>query len=459
MATVKRIIVVLPGAMVARNWLSTGLLERLAREPDLAVTLVTADDKDADVARRLGLAWEPMLRASGGLRTLQWRVKASYLLHLASVFRFNAIQRFRGAQQRLRQSRRLRGLALRDGVPAYAIFGWPFATSSSALSALLSLQKSLWRTCAPVARLFDRTDPALLVIGHMQNSFVLPYVLAAKARGIPVLGAIGSWDQPTTKGPLVVHADRILAQSRSVAGQLQRYHGVEPERVEVTGWLQMDPLVRPPTVSDRSDLLRSLGLSPRHRYILLGSSPERLGHNEPTIARDLAATLPRQADCSLVIRAHPNDRNWRERFGSLHAPPHVVVLGPELANMERMADQIRHAHAVLSPAGSILLDSAALDRPAIALAFENEDEPYDDRLARRYEMEHWAELIDSGGVLMARTQADLERLVNEALDDPGLGAEGRIRLRENHLAPLDGAVAERTVAAIRKAAGLEASVT
>jgi hypothetical protein len=74
-------------------------------------------------------------------------------------------------------------------------------------------------------------------------------------------------------------------------------------------------------------------------------------------------------------------------------------------------------------------------------------------------MEHWAELIDSGGVLMARTQADLERLVREALDDPGLGAEGRIRLRENHLAPLDGAVAERTVAAIRKAAGLEASVT
>jgi len=448
----KRVLIVLPGAMVVRNWFSTGLLEKLGQQPDIAITVVTPDAGDAAVAERAGVVWRPLLRVAGSPWMTRLRVMASFALHLVIVFRFNTIAGFRGAAQRLQQSRRLRRLALRDGVPAFSFFGWPFPRSRWLLHGLLRLQGVLWRRCAQVEGMLDQLDPALIVIGHVQNSFVWPYAVAAQTRRIPVLGIIGSWDQPTTKGPLVPYVGRILAQSRNVAHHLTCYHGVDQSRIDVVGWIQMDPLVKPKQAASRADLLATLGLSSGHRYVMLGSSPERLGHNEPAIARNLAAALAQHPDCALVIRAHPNDRNWQARFGSLHSPPHVVLLPPEFGEMERMADQIRHASAVLSPAGSILLDAAVLDVPAIALAFENDDEPFADRLARRYEMEHWADLVETGGMSLARNQDELERLVHDVLSDSGFGADGRARLRERHLEPLDGDVGERIVAAIRSAA-------
>jgi hypothetical protein len=118
-----------------------------------------------------------------------------------------------------------------------------------------------------------------------------------------------------------------------------------------------------------------------------------------------------------------------------------------------MAAQIRYAAALLSPAGSILLDAIALDTPAVALAFENEDEPYDDRLARRYEMEHWAELVAGGGISLARSQRELKCLVIAAISDRNHGADQRARVRAKYLEPLDGGVADRIVAAISRAAG------
>jgi hypothetical protein len=116
--------------------------------------------------------------------------------------------------------------------------------------------------------------------------------------------------------------------------------------------------------------------------------------------------------------------------------------------MRVMADQITHAAAVLSPAGSILLDAIGLDTPAIALAFENEDEPYYDRLARRYDMEHLRSLTETGGVELARNHAELARLVGQALTDRDRNSEKRAKLRAVLLEPLDGCSAERLVAAI-----------
>jgi hypothetical protein len=398
-----------------------------------------------------GLAWRPLLRIGGSRLLTRWRLAAGYLLHLVLVFRFNAIRGFSGAAQRLRQNRRLRRLALKDGVPAFSLFGWPFPKSRWLLERLAGLHASAWQRFGEVEHLFDELKPDLLVLGHVQNHFSAPYALAASARGIRILGAVGSWDQPTTKGPLLPGISGLLAQSRAVASQLIEHHDVSADAIEIVGWPQMDLFVRGGPSQPRAEVLAALQLDHDRRYVLMGASPERLGHNEPRIAGDLAAALVQQ-ECALVIRIHPNDRTWRERFLPLHRPPHVVVLPPELGAMQRMAAQIRNAAVLLSPAGSILLDAIALDTPAIALAFENDDEPYDDRLARRYEMEHWAELVASGGIRLAGSQGELEELVIATLSDRSSGAEQRARVRAQFLEPLDGGVADRIVTAITRAA-------
>jgi UDP-N-acetylglucosamine 2-epimerase len=203
----------------------------------------------------------------------------------------------------------------------------------------------------------------------------------------------------------------------------------------------------------RGAQLDALGLPAHFRYVLMGAYQERLGRHEPELCRQMAAMLAGQGDCALVIRCHPIEPQWRERFGRLHRPPHVVVLPPELGNFERLANQIRHAEIVLSSAGTILLDAIALDTPAIAIALEDESEPYFDRVARRYDMEHWAALVKTGGLPLARSPAELASLIVETLADRQRDAAGRARLVAAHLDPLDGRAAERIVAAIVAAAG------
>ena len=197
-------------------------------------------------------------------------------------------------------------------------------------------------------------------------------------------------------------------------------------------------------------ILAELGLPSDYRYVLMGAYPERLGHHEPALCARLAQTLARQDKCALVIRCHPLDIKWKERFYALHGPPNTIVIAPELDNLMRMANQIRHAELVLSSAGTILLDAIALDTPAVAIAMEDKTEPYYDRVARRYDMEHWAAVVATGGLPLARSPEELMSIIGETLADRQRDAEGRRRLRAEHLEPLDGRSAERLVDAIAR---------
>jgi hypothetical protein len=446
-----RILLVLPSAMMARNWLSTDAGAQLGRDPALQVTVVTPDASDRAAAEAAGLSWQPLLRPRDLSAIDRLRFMGGYLLHMSLVHRFNAIAGFRGARERLKQSWPLRRIAIREGLPASRWFGFPLPRSRALYRWLTALYRSGWQRQRAVESLFDRLRPDLVVLGHIQTHFTMAYALAARARGVPTIGMVGSWDQPTTKGPIHPGIGRYLVQGQGVADELGRYHGVQADAVEAVGWVQMDPYRQPDIMTSRDAVLSDLGLPAGARYILFGAYPERLGRHEPALCADIAAGLASR-DCALVVRCHPIDQGWRARFGSLHRPPHVVVLPPELGDLKRLAGQVGHAEMVLSSAGTILLDAVALDTPAVAIAFEDESEPYFDRIARRYDMEHWASLLKTGGMPMARDIGELMTVIGETLEDRDRDAQGRARLVTDYLAPLDGAAGRRIAAAISSAA-------
>ena len=239
------VLIVLPAPMIARNWLSTSVLDLLAARRDMDVTIVTSEAGDQAIVESKGLQWRAMLRGKRVQGFERARYYAGYLLYLVLANRFNAISSFRGARERLKQSRALRRIALKDGLPASPWFGFPLPRSRLLFHGLQRLYQSRLMHFAEADATLDAVRPALIVLGHVQNHFTMPYALAAKKRGVPILGAIGSWDQPTTKGPLSPALGRLLAQSRAVADELVRYHGIAPGRIEVVGWTQMDLYRRP----------------------------------------------------------------------------------------------------------------------------------------------------------------------------------------------------------------------
>jgi hypothetical protein len=275
-------------------------------------------------------------------------------------------------------------------------------------------------------------------------------VVAARSAGVRSLGINGSWDQPTTKGPLCPGIDRLLVQNEQVREELRVHHGTPDERIATVGWPQMDPYARPETFVERATFLRQCGYGDEERYIVFAANPGRLSQYEVEIAAWIADALRdgRLGPARLYLRCHPNDQHWRDRFGELASHPAVTIESPRLADLAQLANLVRHAEVVVASAGSINLDAIALDTPTIGLAWEDASQPYWDRQARLYDLEHLAAVADQEGFPLAHGFAELAVLIKEALTERARRGPGRRALRERFIEPLDGRGAERIAAQI-----------
>ncbi len=459
----RRILVVLPSPMMARNFLHSGALALLGMRPGTSITVVSPNPDDRALALEAGATWVPYFHprrwhgdrnpswAAGVLRWSRYlRYLAGLALHMALTYRFNSRCGFRGFAARLRQSWRQRRIYLREGLPMSRVFGFPWPRSSRLYELMYQVYYAGWQGFGPVDKLFDDVRPDLVIMSMVQTHMVTPYAVAAVRHGVPVFGINGSWDQPTTKGPLCPGVRRIAVQNDIVRDELVRYHGVDAECIAVIGWLQMDAFARG-VIPDRDAVCRRLGMSPGQRYVLFAANAPRLGLHEPEVFRDLitrrqAGALP--PDVVLVCRCHPQDRDWHRRWGWAVGIEGVIVEPPDLGPLEHLAALVRHASVVLASAGSINLDAVALDTPTIGMAWEDGRLPYWDRSARAYELEHLVGLRTSRGMMFARDLDELVSCCSRYLADRDADADARAELRQRYLYRLDGKAAARLVAEI-----------
>ncbi|MDX1975776.1 MAG: CDP-glycerol glycerophosphotransferase family protein [Rickettsiales bacterium] len=442
-----RLAVILPYDMTARHLLETDFVSLLAQQSSVEQVHIVAR-----AAPVLPANWQyaPLVRPFRSQPKTLWadsKLVLGHMLHQILICRFNLLREFQGFADRLKQSGALRKQEIKEGHPSSRLFAFPFPRSLKLYGWLLKSYWGQWQRHPAVEAWFDQAQPDLVVLGHIQNPFITPYILAARARGIPLMGMNGSWDQPTTKGPLAPCLSAILVQNEHIKDELMRYHGVNAEKIRVCGWPQMDHYARY-IPSDRSAFLRSIGLPETARYILFGAYSERLGRHEPRVFDALARALQKDEfgeQVWLYVRAHPLDRQWQKRLGYLRGLPRVVLEPPNLGDLEHLTQLVQHASMVVASAGTILLDAAALDVPAIALAYEDETQPYYDRPARRLEMEHYAAVLATGGMWKVHNVAELKQAILGYLENPFYHASERQALRAQFLEPLDGGAAQRIV--------------
>ena len=469
-----RAALVLPNAMAARNTLETPLLGELAAS-GLELTLLTPQEQDREPIQAAGghLSWlcldqpfspvpgldqgGPALAGRRLLHRLAQRLWGPWAGFANLVYRFNEVSGFVGHRIKKdlppqRQERE--GLA---GNYCSPHLGRPWPGSRALLNLVKRLYYTTWYSEPACEAFLDRFRPHLLVLHHLQNQAVRPWACAARRRGLPVLGLVGSWDQPSTKGPLCPGVSRYVVQSRRMAWELERWHQVPPELVEVVGWPQMDFYRAPGVIKPREELCARLGLPPQRKLLVLGANSARLGAHEPAVARHLARRLAQGAypgPASLVLRPHPHDDDtWQERLGVLHDPPQVVVLPPQKGDLAFLANLLAHAQVVLATAGTICLDAIALDTPVVALALDGDQPvPYHQSVGRCYKMDHYAPVVASGGLRLAGDWNQLDAAVTTYLNDPSADAAGRDACRAQQLEPFDGQASVRLAGLIQSMA-------
>ena len=295
-----------------------------------------------------------------------------------------------------------------------------------------------------------RKECPLLVLGNTQTFQSTPFVLAAKRLGLPVVGYIASWDHAVGKGIVPPHLDRYLVQNEIMRDDLSRYHGIPPERVDVTGWPTSDVYHRRHSRGEYEALLHRLGVDAAKPVVFVVGNVFHNAPYEHVFLERLAAwaSLPENSvRFSLLLRPHPHDKEWRTRYaGALDRG--VAAQEATYTDLDDLTVLLQHVSCVVAHAGTVLLDAIANDRPSVCVLYDEGAPEGEHRAEQNVTGKHYEALLDSGCFYPARSFEQVVDGLERALSDPAEQHDERVRATERVLGRIDGRAAERVTAAV-----------
>ena len=299
-----------------------------------------------------------------------------------------------------------------------------------------------------------RADRPAVVFSNVQMQAAVPYIVAARRLGLPLVGYVASWDHTVGKGVISPHLDRYVVQNDVMRDDLVRYHDIDRARVIVTGWPQTDVFHVARARSAYESVVRRYGLDPGQPVVLvMGNTPTNAPYEGRFVERLVAWRDQTSGAPQLLFRHHPRDREWRERFAPALTNSGTAVQEPSYTDLETLATLLQHGDCVVANAGTILLDALVNDRPAVCVLYDEGAPAGESWALKNVVGKHYRELVDSGAFLRADRFEDVVAGIERCLAEPGELADERRRVVQAVVGDVDGRAAERVVAAIAGSVG------
>ena len=290
-----------------------------------------------------------------------------------------------------------------------------------------------------------------LVVTNLQAHVSMPYLVAARRLRIPVVGYVASWDHTVGKGVVSPHLDRYIVQNETMRTELERFHGIDPQRITVTGWPQTDVYHRKRPREAYAELLRRYDLhADRPLVLFAGNTPDNAPYEGALVRRLLEWWRASGANerFSLLFRPHPRDNHVLDRFGAAVDAAGAAVQLPSYTDLDDLATLLQHVDGVVCNAGTILLDAVANDRPVVCVLFDEGAPPGERWADRNIVGDHYLRLAQSRAFIEAFDFDELVAGVERALANPSELADERAAITRELMGTVDGRAAERVVDAI-----------
>jgi UDP-N-acetylglucosamine:LPS N-acetylglucosamine transferase len=296
-----------------------------------------------------------------------------------------------------------------------------------------------------------REERPAIALANTQMHSVVPFILAGRRLGLPVIGHIASWDHTVGKGIVAPELRRYIVQNDVMRQDLVRFHAVDPARIVVTGWPQTDVFHRKRPRRDFEAVVRELALDPARPVVLvMGNTPTNAPYEKRFVDRLVAWWEESGAErrFSLLFRPHPRDREWRERFAAALFRDGAAVQEPSFTDLEVLAVLLQHGDCVVSNAGTILLDALVNDRPSVCVLYDEGAPAGESWALKNVSGEHYKSLIESDAFYRAERFEDVSAGIERALANPRELAGERARVAREVVGEIDGHAAERVADAI-----------
>lgn len=371
------------------------------------------------------------------------------------------------------------GEAIRQGVADDLLMANAgiFARRSRLLAVLPWLRRAAWAGLNSwVARasgwptLLAEWRPTAVFLTHPYAREERLLTIAAQQRGIRRIAMIHSWDNPTTKPKLLSRYDRVIVWNEIMKEQMVRLYDYMPEQVRVSGMPQADVYARRDLLEDRATFMRRLGADPGRRLVTFACGCPEFVPDQHEITGALIRALDEgrlAAPVSLVIRLHPGREFLRLRQQA--RPPTVIIDEPTVAytadrrtdgwrrdsaDVAHFVNLLAHSDVFINAFSTTSIDAAAMDTPIVNIAFDADgSKPYYASLRKHYDWNHYRPIVESGGVRLAGSPAELIEAVNAYLRDPALDRNGRRRIVSEQCGWLDGRCGRRIAETVLEAAG------
>ena len=465
------VVVILPRGEVIRNFVYTGALDEAASHVDLSVLSVVPNDELLDMLRQRYRSVLPLQETSenwivGAQRDLLDMAHGRWLWSEAAKERWRLRDR-EATTASLKLKRMAKKLAC-----------YPFAHQQglALLSAAEGVSSRLLRSSDEYLKLFRKIRPSLVFNGsHVHSRLAGPAVRAAQQLGIPTATFIFSWDNLTSQGRIIPLYDYYLVWNDQIRRQLlQIYHSITPDQVFVTGTPQFDLHFKQELRWTREEFCARVGADPSRPIVLYTTGMPNHMPGEPAIVEGIADFLrdmKTDGPPQLLVRVYPKDRtgrfdDLRQRRSDIlfpEVPWEPSWLTPKEEDGALLVNTLRHAALGINVASTISLELCMFDKPVINVAYNPSGvNPNEVNYAQYYEFDHYRPVVESGAVMVARSEDDMVKMLGQALRSPEAGSALRRKLVQSMFGKLlDGRsgsrVARQLVSLAYKYSGRESA--
>jgi hypothetical protein len=356
----------------------------------------------------------------------------------------------------------------------------PKPVAVAALRGAAALERVIPSSARVEAKLRQHA-PDLVVVSPLVNprSWQTDVVKSAKALGIPVALAVGSWDHLTSKGYIRALPDRIFVWNETQREEAFTLHAVPRERVVVTGAQPFEKWFGRNPKRSREAFLEMVGLRPDKPFVLFTGSTASISRPDTEIAflrRWVEAIRssgdPALADVGLLIRPHPyNSAHWEgadfEGLGNTVVFPRTGMNIVAEDNREIYLESIAYSAAVVGINTSAMVEATIFGKPVLTVRDPVFADTQDGTVHFKYL------LPENGGfLLVAPTLEEHVRQLAGALADPAARQPILERFVRSFLRPdpdrsatqtlvdgLEDLAARRPAAKVRPGGGTQAAGT
>ncbi|MAJ84364.1 MAG: hypothetical protein CBC30_04905 [Chloroflexi bacterium TMED70] len=461
-----RKILIVPGNLfVSRNYFSSPLIENLKRisikdEIKIIVAEVEGNPIDNDSFERLKRFFEEnnniqfvkLVRNPISLRERTiWYLKNNFL-HKSLTFRFNEMnnfithKRYKDITKTSIKKEDTQYLWNSDIWPRY--LGFPFPKSKMLFKFIFSIFTSfIFSKNRIIENNFKNLNPDLLILGDIQSPVSFSYSNYAKKYKVKTVGSVRTWDHLTKNGPVIKNLDEYWVWNPVMREELIKFHNINDSKIFEIGSPQFDYYLN--NEIDDENLIEYFNIKKTNEefsiddetsVIFFATNRPHRGIGEESIihhiCENIALGIYPAKDISLVLRSHPHDKTFMERFKEFKKYPFVRLFNSsQISNFDPIEFRddmikvnllLKKSKLVICGQSTFAIDSACTDTPIINISFEG-DVNINEKLSvkNRYNVDHYQKLISYNGTKLVDDFDSLDNSIEEYLIDPAIDNDGR----------------------------------